>query len=93
MENLSEDIFKGVLRLIGAFCRLLFWLVIDCGCYRLPWYLGWPLCRLLSFGRFPAEDISDYSRSSLGTRLLVALVGLLGIALLIALVISQTGSY
>lgn len=93
MENLSEELFKGVLRLIGYTCRLLFWLIIYGGCYRLPWYLGWPLCRLLSLGCLPAQGIHDYRHASFATRLLVASAGLLGLYGLIALVITQTGSY
>ncbi|MBT1449777.1 hypothetical protein KJ365_02710 [Glaciecola sp. XM2] len=46
MEDILGEIFRGFLRVIGyILAEIFFWTI----CY----WLGWPICKLFSFGRYP----------------------------------------
>lgn len=53
MEGIIEEITKGILRVIGyIFIEFLFNFVF--------YYIGWPICKILTFGKYPKSVDYDY---------------------------------
>lgn len=87
MEELAEGALKGILRLMGTGVRFLIWLIWEFCFETIAWYVGWPICRVISFGKAPTESIHQYEQAGGLTAFTVSLVGfasLVGIAALIA---------
>ena len=57
MEELAEGALKGILRLMGSGVRILIWLIWDLWFEIIAWYVGWPICRVVSFGKARRESI------------------------------------
>ena len=81
MDDIVESIFKSVLRLFGYVARLLVWLILE-GFEEIAWYIGWPICRLLTFGRFPKEFINQHKQATNLTNFLVSVVGFVSLVLI-----------
>lgn len=79
MEELAEGVFKGLLRLLGGVVRLLLFLVWDLCFEVVAWYVGWPVCRVLSLGRFPKVPINAQEQESTLSGIFVSIVGLLSL--------------
>lgn len=87
MEELAEGALKGILRLMGTGVRFLIWLIWDLWFEIVAWYVGWPICRVISFGKAPTESIHQYEQAGSLTAFTVSLIGfasLVGVAALIA---------
>ena len=87
MEELGEGAAKGITRLLSWIIRPVIWLVWELCFEVIAWYVGWPVCRVLSLGRFPGEAIGEHERASTLTHCFVSGVGLvliLGVAALLA---------
>jgi hypothetical protein len=88
VEELAEVGLKGLLRIIGFVVRGLIWLMWEVCFEEVCWYIGWPVCRLLTFGRLPREPITHREHASNLSCFLVSLVGfgsLIGLAICISL--------
>ncbi|UTW04941.1 hypothetical protein KDX31_08065 [Amphritea atlantica] len=87
MEEVVEGFFKVFLRLIGVVIRALLWLIWEMFFEVIAWYVGWPICRILSLGHHPEESINEHEQASSFQQFMVSVVGLLfliGSATLIA---------
>lgn len=87
MEEIAEGALKGLLRLASLVVRSLIWLIWELCFETIAWYVGWPICRLVSFGNFPRESINDHEQASTLINFVVSVVGLLwlfGAAVLLA---------
>lgn len=87
MEELAEGAVKGILRLVGVFVRSLIWLIWELCFETIAWYVGWPVCRVISFGKLPEEAINGHERAPTLTNFIVSMVGLVslfGAAIVIA---------
>jgi len=87
LDELAEGALKGLLRLVGVVVRALIWLIWELCFEVIAWYIGWPICRALSFGRTPQESITEHEQASNLTSFTVSVVGLVslvGLAILIA---------
>ncbi|NRB42280.1 MAG: hypothetical protein HRU20_28060 [Pseudomonadales bacterium] len=90
MEELAEGAFKGILKVISLAIRSLIWLILEFFFEVIGWYVGWPICRVLSFGHYPENEISDHEQASKITVFVVSLVGvivLIGIATALAILV------
>ena len=76
MDELFDGSLKGILRIADLIVRSVIWLVWDLCFEIVAWYVGWPICRILSFGRYPREAINDHEHANMFTSILVPLVGL-----------------
>lgn len=95
MEDLGEGLFKSILRIIGLFFRGLLWVLINSWdlCLERPgWYIGWPVCRLLSLGRLPKEAWGEPDRASDKCQALVAIIGLIAIFIVVVGISSLLGA-
>lgn len=63
-------------RSIYAVGRFLLWLVWDMLICMVAWWIGWPICRVLCFGKFPDAGFWDYEASEWHEAFFVCLVGL-----------------
>jgi hypothetical protein len=70
--------FPGTL-LLGVL-RFLWWLAWDVCFQIVGWSVGWPVCRSVSLGRFPAEPFTELGGAEDFTALIVEVVGLLTLA-------------
>lgn len=55
--------------------RFLLWLAWDFLFLTIAWSIGWPILRLLSFGRFPHVGLREYEESGTGEAFLVCGAG------------------
>jgi hypothetical protein len=88
LEELAEGAVKSVLRLAGLLIRSLIWLIWECLFETIAWYVGWPICRVLSFNQYPKASITEHEQAGTLTNVLVSTVGL-GALIFLAYVISQ----
>lgn len=92
MEDLAEEAGKGVLRLIGVAIRSVVWLIWNLFFEILAWYAGWPICRVLSLGRYPGEGFHGYDDARPLHSFLVSLIGLVSLVALGGLIAQVVGS-
>ena len=76
MEDIVEASFTQLLRGLNLVVRVLLWLVWELFTLTIGWYLGWPLARLATLGRWPRAGITDHRNATEGTQAVVILVGL-----------------
>ena len=77
MEELAEGTLKAILRLLGLLARSLIWLFWELCFEEIAWYVGWPVCRAITFGKLPKEFITQRDQASNLACFLVSLIGLL----------------
>lgn len=82
MIDLIEILFKDLLRVLGLIVRAAIWLISELFFETIAWYVGWPICRFLSLGRFPEQAIHDREAASQLAQALVSLVGFIFLVLL-----------
>ena len=81
LDEIGEGIFKTILRLFGYIIRFLAWLIFE-GFESIAWYVGWPVCRIITFGKLPKEYISQHDQASPITNFLVSIIGVVSLILL-----------
>ncbi|MCK0162626.1 hypothetical protein [Marinobacter sp. S6332] len=92
MEEIAEGLIKSILRFAGLVVRSLIWLIWELCFWELGWYVGWPVCRILSFGYFPKEPINDQSYVNTLSGFIVSLIGLAALISVAALIAQSVGS-
>ncbi|SFW62834.1 hypothetical protein SAMN03159511_0420 [Pseudomonas sp. NFACC19-2] len=92
MDELAEGALKGILRFLGLIIRALIWLTYEFLFEKVAWYIGWPICRLITFNSLPREGITESERASGTTQLMVSMTGLLSLVASGALIAQLTGS-
>ncbi len=91
MEELAEGALKGVLRLLGLCIRVLIWLMCEFLFEKVAWYIGWPICRLVTFNSRPGERITESDQASGTTQFMVSMTGLVSLLALGACIAQLTG--
>lgn len=92
MEEIAEGLVKSILRFVGLVVRSLIWLIWELCFWELGWYVGWPVCRILSFGYFPKEPINDQNYVNTLMGFIVSLIGLAVLISVAALIAQLVGS-
>ena len=92
MEELAEGVIKSALRLVGIVVRSVIWLVWDLWFEVLAWYVGWPICRVLSLGAFPKESLNEHERASTLVQISVSVIGLIALVGFTALIAILVGA-
>ena len=49
-----------LVRPLLAVVRFALWLAWDMCLHTIPWWIGWPICRAVAFGRFPHAGWNEY---------------------------------
>ncbi|MBB6519823.1 hypothetical protein [Pseudoteredinibacter isoporae] len=91
MADLIEFLFKDFLRLLGLLARILVWLIYELFFETIAWYVGWPICQLLSLGRWPKQGINDQENASQISQGLVSVIGLISLFVLAASIAFYAG--
>ena len=68
MEDIVSEIGKGFLRGIG-------YLLVEVLFNFILYYIGWPICKILSLGTYPKKVTHDYLYTDTRQGLLCSLVG------------------
>ncbi len=76
IDEWAEWGFRPLLKGLYYLIRLLVWLLWEWLCEHLCWYLGWPLVRLLTLGRYPRVGIHHQDQASQAESLVVIVAGL-----------------
>jgi len=76
-EELAEGVFKSLLRMLSVLVRGLIWLAQEILFDVVFWFVGWPICRSLTLGKYPYESIHYREESSTITQFIVSSVGFL----------------
>lgn len=71
-----EEMLGLLGRPLLGFARFVLWLAWDMCLHTIPWWIGWPICRAVAFGRFPHAGWNEYEASGFGEALIVCGVGL-----------------
>lgn len=69
------DLLDFAARPLFLVARFLLWLAWDFLFLTIAWSIGWPIWRLLSFGRFPHVGLREYEESGTGEAFLVCGAG------------------
>ncbi|WP_221798447.1 hypothetical protein [Oceanobacter mangrovi] len=84
MEDLvGEGIFRFLLHVLVWTARILYFLAWELMIERIGWSIGWVICRLLSWGKYPEVGLGEYDHASGPTSVLVNLIGILVLASII----------
>lgn len=75
MEDLLDFSFRGLLRLLQGFIRIVIFLAWDCCLDFITWYVGWPVLRILTLGQYPKVGIKEEEQAPLGETIFVHIVG------------------
>jgi hypothetical protein len=59
MEEVAEGLVRFSARALLAVVRFLLWFVWELLCETLLWYVGWPVVRVVTLGRFPKQGITQ----------------------------------
>lgn len=92
MEELTEGLLKAIMRLLGVVIRALIWLIVECFFEIVAWYVGWPICRVCSLGRYPQQSINDHEQASTLIHFVVSLIGIISLIALATLIAIMVGS-
>jgi hypothetical protein len=77
MEDLFDDgLLRALLRMVLGLLRALLFIGWDLLFEQVGWFVGWFFYRVISFGRFPEQQLSEQDRASTGTAILVEFTGL-----------------
>jgi hypothetical protein len=71
------DALDVVVRPVLLLARFLLWLIWDWFFDTIAWWVGWPVCRTLSLGHFPATGFNSYEESDFGEAIMVCATGIL----------------
>ncbi|WP_444998082.1 hypothetical protein [Aliikangiella sp. IMCC44359] len=85
MEDIVELAIKFVVRIILGFFRVLLFIGWDLLFEIVGWSVGWFFCRLVTFGYFPKEKLSELDKAPIITALIVELIGLMVLVISILL--------
>ena len=72
-----DEMASAAARPLLLVVRFLLWLVWELLVWEVLWWIGWPVCRALSVGRFPQDGWRQADRELDLESLLVLLTGLL----------------
>ncbi len=75
MDELFESLLKGIARAIG-------WFVADFLFNFIFYYIGWPVCKVLSLGKYPKPVTYDYLHTENRQGLFCSFIGFLIVILL-----------
>ena len=76
---------RPILSSVLAVARVLLWLGWDFGFQIVGWSIGWVVCRIITFGKFPHVGFGDVEQMEFWVALLVEIIGLLVLALAVLL--------
>lgn len=91
MIEVEDLVLRPLARVALVVARALWWLSWEFFVETIGWSIGWPIWRLLTFGRFPDAGFRDQGEAPLWTALLVELTGLAALALVIWRLASYVG--
>ena len=77
MEDIIEDIIKGLARALLFISKILLILIWQGLCEKILWYIGWPVLKTLTLGGFPKLGITEIEKEGRFTQAVVVLIGLL----------------
>ncbi len=80
MEDLTDGIFRPIIRLILGVLRVFQFIAWDLMCSYVGWSIGWCFYRFFSLGRYPVEGLNELDNAHWVTELVVDLTGLILLA-------------
>lgn len=76
MEEVASESLKPIARLFLAIVRGLIWLAWELMIQTIGWSIGWVICRVISFGYFPKEKVSELDSTPVTVAFVVEIIGL-----------------
>lgn len=86
-----SEIFDPFARPVAMAARFVLWLAWEVLVLMVPWYVGWPIWRVVSLGRYPETAIGDQEEAGTLETVLVWGTGLVVIGALAWAVSGATG--
>jgi len=75
MEDVVEGLFKILARAILYIARGVVWIAWEFMREKFLWYLGWPVCKVMTFGKLPRVRIGNVDDEHLVVFTLVIAIG------------------
>lgn len=79
MEEVAEGIVRIAAQTILVVVRFLIWFTWEVMCETVLWYIGWPVVRAVTLGKFPKQSITDSDSETPLMFFLVAITGLVSL--------------
>ena len=75
MEDILELAIRGIAKLFLFISRAFLFLIWQGLCETIFWYIGWPITKAVTFGKFPESGINQIEKEGLFTQATVIIVG------------------
>ena len=75
MEDILELAFRAIAKVFLFISRALLFLIWQGLCETIFWYIGWPITKAVTLGKFPEAQIHQIEKESLFTQATVILIG------------------
>ena len=85
MLEVVDTLLRPILSSVLAVARAVLWLGWDFGFQIVGWSIGWVVCRIITFGKFPHVGFGEVEEMDFWVALLVEIIGLLVLALAVFL--------
>jgi len=78
-----SDLISFPVTVVLGILRFLWWLAWEFCVQTVGWAVGWPICKVVSLGRFPRERYTELGLAESPVAFVVEAVGLLALAAVI----------
>jgi hypothetical protein len=75
MDEIIEHLIKGVLKYTKYVVRILWYFAWDLCLHEIGWYVGWPIVKIITLGKYPTCRYSEDERASRMEAGIVYIVG------------------
>lgn len=75
MLEFADDLARPLAHAVLTVLRIVWWLTWELWLDAVTWYIGWPVCRALSFGRVPSVGIGERDEAGGFMEFVVHVVG------------------
>ena len=75
MDDILELAIRGIAKVFLFISRALLFLIWQGLCETIFWYIGWPIAKALTFGKYPEMGIHEIEKENLFIQAAVILIG------------------
>ena len=75
MEDILELAIRGIAKIFLFISRALLFLIWQGLCETIFWYIGWPIAKAITLGKYPEAQIHQIEKEGLFTQAAVILIG------------------
>lgn len=77
LDDLPDGLMRPVIQVLGATLRGVWYIFAEILGELVLWSIGWCFCRVISWGRYPKQGLTQAAEASVATELVVITAGLI----------------